>query len=214
MARRKRIAGKRTGDNSPVEKRTGLDGKQRRLPLDDPRWLPLIETVKLRFRETVYFATLDVLEKLKRDEVRSMRRNMTNPSEREPLTGLFWQDVEIDWTMIDWGMIHFRYRAPGPGTEETRFDGRSFYVWRPDLEKCWPPSSVKEEQPPRIPVEPKGFWQVARVKEIISVVFPNGVPTDSTAKDVLRDITDGFKERGWKLPSLDTIARARGRRRR
>jgi hypothetical protein len=61
---------------------------KRELPLDDPRWLPLIEAYKLLSPQTG-FAAFDLLERLKREKIRSMRRNLTNPSERERLSGSF-----------------------------------------------------------------------------------------------------------------------------
>ena len=64
------------------------------------------------------------------------------------------------------------------------------------------------------PDEPKGDgWQVARVKELLSVAFPDGVPDDATDKEIRRRLEPPFTARHWKLPSRDTIARALGRRR-
>jgi hypothetical protein len=55
-------------------------------------------------------------------------------------------------------------------------------------------------------------WQVDRIKRALRMEFPDGVPPNLTEKEVQRRIKPVFKEKGWKLPSVDSIARARGRR--
>ncbi|WP_426614491.1 hypothetical protein [Bradyrhizobium sp. McL0616] len=53
--------------------------------------------------------------------------------------------------------------------------------------------------------------QIDRTKWALGKKFPNGVPPDLTGKAVRRAIEPTFKKNSWKLPSVDTIARARGR---
>jgi hypothetical protein len=55
-------------------------------------------------------------------------------------------------------------------------------------------------------------WQRDRTNDVLRTEFPDGVPPDLTDKEVRRRIEPVFKKNGWKLPSVDTIARARGRR--
>ena len=42
--------------------------------------------------------------------------------------------------------------------------------------------------------------------------FPDGVPPNLTGKEIQAQIEPIFKKNSWKLPSVDSIARARGRR--
>jgi hypothetical protein len=115
-----------------------------RLPLNDPRWRPLMKARELLLPQSGLFATFDLVEKLKGDKLRCMRRSITNPSERERVLASFWQDVEIDESMIDSGIIFF---VQGKfGDPQTRFDGRSFYVWQPDFTKVWPALSQQEAE--------------------------------------------------------------------
>src|SRR5258708_17693237 len=55
-------------------------------------------------------------------------------------------------------------------------------------------------------------WQLDRTNDVLRAEFPNGVPPDLTNKEVRRRIEPVFKKNGWKLASVDTIARAHGRR--
>jgi hypothetical protein len=59
-----------------------------------------------------------------------------------------------------------------------------------------------------------GGWQLDRTKDVLRAEFPDGVPPNLTDKEVRRRIEPVFKKNGWKLSSVDTIARARGRRER
>ena len=83
-----------------------------------------------------------------------------------------------------------------------------FRVWKPDFEKCWLTIGTEAE-----PDEQKDGWQIARAKELFLIGYPDGVPDAATGKEVQKRLATACKDRGWKLPSLDTIARARGRRR-
>jgi hypothetical protein len=51
-----------------------------------------------------------------------------------------------------------------------------------------------------------------RTKEVLRNEFPNGVPPNLTDKEIQSRLVPVSEEKGWKLPSIDTIARARGRR--
>jgi hypothetical protein len=54
--------------------------------------------------------------------------------------------------------------------------------------------------------------QVDRIKRALSIAFPDGVGPDLTDKEIQRRIEPIFKRNSWKLASVDSIARARGRR--
>ena len=58
----------------------------------------------------------------------------------------------------------------------------------------------------------KRRWQLYRTKVALRAAFPNGVSPNDTDKEVQRRIEPIFKQKSWKLPSVDSIARARGRR--
>ena len=63
---------------------------------------------------------------------------------------------------------------------------------------------------PSIEISPS---QVGRIKQALNIEFPNGVPPNLTDKELRRRIEPMFEKNSWKLPSVDSIARARGRRR-
>jgi hypothetical protein len=118
--------------------------RSERLPLDDPRWVPLIDAYKL-LSPQAGFATYDLLAALRSDKLRCMRRSMTNPSERERVSASFWQDVEIDESMINLGRIRI-YRAPRirvipeklyPVPGMPLGEGWAFFVWKPDFDTIW-----------------------------------------------------------------------------
>ncbi|MET4033368.1 hypothetical protein ABIB94_004160 [Bradyrhizobium sp. JR7.2] len=55
--------------------------------------------------------------------------------------------------------------------------------------------------------------QINRIKEALSLEFTDGPPPPNlTDKEILGRIKPIFEEKSWKLPSIDSIARARGRR--
>jgi hypothetical protein len=56
-------------------------------------------------------------------------------------------------------------------------------------------------------------WQLERTKDALRAEFPEGVPPDLEHKEVLRRIEPFFKKNCWPATSVDTIARARNRRR-
>jgi|SRR6476646_9818057 hypothetical protein len=56
-------------------------------------------------------------------------------------------------------------------------------------------------------------WQLYRTKVALRAAFPNGASPNLTDKEIQRRIDPIFAEKGWKLASADSIARARGRRR-
>ncbi|QHO72086.1 hypothetical protein ACH79_05115 [Bradyrhizobium sp. CCBAU 051011] len=55
-------------------------------------------------------------------------------------------------------------------------------------------------------------WQVSRIQWALHLEFPDGVPPNVPAKEIQRLIGPLFKDKSWKPPSIDSIARARGRR--
>jgi hypothetical protein len=55
-------------------------------------------------------------------------------------------------------------------------------------------------------------WQVDRIKWALRMEFPDGVSPNLTEKEIQRRIEPIFTKNSWKLPSGDSIARARGRR--
>jgi hypothetical protein len=76
-----------------------------------------------------------------------------------------------------------------------------------DLLRQWPAIGVASKAQ-------SGRWQVDNINSALSIEFPDGVPPHLTHKEVQKRIQTIFENNSWKLPSLDSIARARGRRRR
>jgi hypothetical protein len=148
-------------------------------PLEGPRWLALIEAHTLLSPQTG-FATFDLLDALKGDKLRCMRRSTTNPCERERVPASFWQDLEIDETMTNFGLIQI-YRGPPIQVEargkfrdpQTRLEGWAYYVWKPDLDQILsaPAPQAKQEAetlPRRRPGPlPKHDWPLVVAAELI-----------------------------------------------
>jgi hypothetical protein len=76
-----------------------------------------------------------------------------------------------------------------------------------DVLRLWP---VTGESPAIETKEPR--TQVGRIKLALSIEFPDGLSPNLTDKEVRRRIEPIFKKNSWKLPSIDSVARARGRR--
>jgi hypothetical protein len=55
-------------------------------------------------------------------------------------------------------------------------------------------------------------WQIDRINLALRVEFPDGVPPNVTNKEILGRIMPIFTKKSWNEPSVDSIARARGRR--
>ena len=82
-----------------------------------------------------------------------------------------------------------------------------------DVLRLWPVTG-------ELPVLPATFtgkahrpsWQVDHIQQALRMEFPDEVPPNVTAKEIQRRIEPIFKKNSWKLPSLDSVARALGRR--
>ena len=161
---------------------------------DDPRWFPMLEAIELRTAQLGDrdLAILDLERAIESGKLKGMRWSCAS-GESERLTAPFrelfaWYNGRPD--LDDW-----LYR-----------------VWKPELDAL---SSVSQADPDgdsdsKEPDEGDG-WQVARVKKLLPIAFPDGVPADATNKEVQGRFAPLCKDRGWKLPSLDSIARGRGR---
>jgi hypothetical protein len=78
---------------------------------------------------------------------------------------------------------------------------------RSDLLRLWPVTG----EFPAIATKAHSS-QVDRIKLALSIKFPDGVSPNLTDKEVRRRIEPIFKKESWKLASIDSVARARGRR--
>ena len=96
------------------------------------------------------------------------------------------------------------------------------FVARADLDRLYPivtnaPAKAIETDlipAPERKIKQKRGWQLDRINEMLARVFPphGRVPPDLTNKAVQRLLAPEFEKAGLKLPSVDSIARARGRR--
>jgi hypothetical protein len=138
-----------------------------------------------------------------------MRRNLAS-GECELVLAPFWQTHFVGYlSQLSVTICHStdsdRHKIDEYGNlVADRIDGWRFFVWKPDLEKYWLTPKVEAELD-----EPKPGWQVARVQELLPIVFPDGLPAEATNKAIQKSLVAECKKRGWKLPSRDTIARAR-----
>jgi hypothetical protein len=109
-----------------------------------------------------------------------------------------------------------RYDAVGqsePFTAVTIRQSDALRLWPAISEFPVLPAAVIEKGRPAFGKRARSSPQLDHTNEVLRNEFPNGVPTDLTNKEIRRLIRPVFKEKGWKLSSIDTIARARGWRR-
>jgi hypothetical protein len=160
---------------------------RRRLPLDDPRWLPLVEV----YRTTVlprmgdpFLAARDLTSAMaKSDGLRSMRRptfrDATVP-DRELLRPSFWTEYVLrpsstvpDSLSYDTALV---CRAAGPVNPVPY----AFFVWRPDFDKLYPaagatPAPSPDDKPRRKPGKKiKEDWKLTAAAECHRFKQENG----------------------------------------
>ena len=82
-----------------------------------------------------------------------------------------------------------------------------------DVLRLWPLTGEFPALPPTLTGKAhRRSWQVDHIQQALRMEFPDGVPPNITAKEIQRRIEPIFEKNSWKLPSVDSIARARGRR--
>jgi hypothetical protein len=110
--------------------------------LDDLGWRPLIETYKLLTPRYLLSTDSELLAALRDGRLRYMRRPANSgPSQGKEGPRAFWLDRKFDATWIDSDELDICGPDAVPGPRRpwnplTDFDGREFYVWRP--EDVWP----------------------------------------------------------------------------
>jgi hypothetical protein len=135
------MAQKADGESKPNE---AADPRGGDLPLEDPRWIPLIiEHKRLAERLTSSgLAAGDLTKAMADGVIRSMGRKAGG---RELLSSKFWaKDYELYWSRIHGLELHPRRR----GNVYVPVRGWVFFIWEPDRDKLWPPN-------PSPPAEPK-----------------------------------------------------------
>jgi hypothetical protein len=176
----------------------------------DPSWFPMKEAVDLRQPQTGDLETAigDLQQDAANDELDIMRRNRVS-NKCEWVAASKWKPHVVDvYLRLDGVPIKMDNQHKVADIYHRGHSDWLYYVWKPHFDRLYLGSARDDHD------EPKGDgWQVARVKELLPIVFPDGVPGDATDKAVQKRLVPAFKDRGWKLPSLDTIARARGGRR-
>jgi hypothetical protein len=108
--------------------------------LDEPGWRPLPETYKLLLTRAGPSTALELMAKLKSDKL-PCRRWPAGSSQCELVSASFWESRQFDATWIGSDELDIcgLDAVPGPGRRynpQTDFDGREFYVLRP--ETVWP----------------------------------------------------------------------------
>jgi len=163
-------------------------------PPDDPRWCPMLEAIELRTAQLGDrdFAILDLERAIDSGKLSGMRWSCAS-GESKRLTAPFRE--LFDWYYGYGGLDDWLYR-----------------VWKPELNAL---SSVSHADPngdsaSKKPKKGDG-WQVAHVKELLPIAFPGGVLPAATYKQIQGRLVPLCEERGWKVPSIRSIGRARRR---
>jgi hypothetical protein len=112
--------------------------KRGKLPLEDPRWLPLPRALEYCRRRigSEFFAPLEMQQEFAGGRIRTAARYLdesTQPptSKVALLTAASWKGRSLIWKR--------KGRLSDSFTKELH--PSMIYVWQPDLEKRWPPSS-------------------------------------------------------------------------
>jgi hypothetical protein len=121
----------------------------RRLPLDDPRWLPLADALARacpRTGDHDLAARVLTEAMAKPGGVRSMRwrvRKGTGGPEREQLPLAFWAEQhELYWSGAEKRLMIIERRRAGQIVTADAARGYAFFVWKPDLDKLYPDAAV------------------------------------------------------------------------
>jgi hypothetical protein len=130
--------------------------RRAKLPLDDPRWLPILDAHKAILPRTGdwHLAARDLTAAMaKPDGVRSMRRRVKRGEgpDRELLPRSFWEAYELrPWNSRPGPFPNDSLLVCPPGKTGRAIQGYAFFVWNPDLEKIWPtaaPTAGSSEHP-------------------------------------------------------------------
>jgi hypothetical protein len=123
--------------------------RPRKLPLDDPRWIPIAAAHRYRRQQTGdrELAARDVTEAMADGRLPCMRRRIgTNPGpDRELVPRDFWNV----WELQSWSDALLVARR-GPGGVR-RLRGYAFFVWEPRLKEIWPADSERSADDWRLP---------------------------------------------------------------
>jgi hypothetical protein len=140
--------------------------KRGKLPLDDPRWLPVIEAHKRQCELTgePQLAARELTEAMARERngLRSMRRSIYDADpDRELLTPSHWTKYQLWWrleakTAGATGqdlIVRSRDRSDpkGPDGDIGPSYSYAYYIWRPDLERLWSQLRSPPSPPPATP---------------------------------------------------------------
>jgi hypothetical protein len=150
--------------------------RRAKLPLDDPRWVPIKEAIERRYKQTgSYTLTADDLNEAlqKADKADGLRSLERRAGERKLLSGATWRDdlhVSIALFPVE-GKGNWPDRKEGAAVFPRQRDappihGRWFYVWKPDFDDLWPtaePITTTERRAdakPRRKPGPKANWRL------------------------------------------------------
>jgi hypothetical protein len=183
--------------------------------LDDPRWLSLWEEIDRRVKQTRNepLAVNGVRLDMARGKLLSMRQNIKT-SKREWVAKTFWEDYDIAFYKS--AIIIYRRQANATLDEYgniavEQVEGWVYFVWQPDSDA--PYSGGSSEVAPHPETPKRGGKPLARLKEVLSRLYPDGVPDGTTTQEVLKRIGSEYdKKPGWTVPSRSTVERALGRR--
>jgi hypothetical protein len=180
------------------------------------RWMPLVEAVEVRDRQIrdIALAVLDLEQAQARARVRGMRRNLTS-GDRERVSPSFWKDYRIvpfPRCVIIYNRVNVDKLDDYGNIAADRLDGWMFYVWRPDFDMLY--SVGSSQVAPRSNSEtPDDGWQVKRVKQLLLVVYPDGVP-DGEYKKIQARLKPEFDQamEGLHLTALRALSRLAARK--
>ena len=164
-----------------------------KLPLDDPRWLPLADAHARLGRRTGSpgLAARDLSDAMKSGDVRSLRRPIGRGSgpDRELLAKSFWTAHEL---YSGSALLVVDRSRGGQIITAAAARGFAFFVWSPDLERYWP--GICPEPAPKRVDTPKPGSAAAWIDEL----YPNREWRLMTGKQVHDDIARTAKESGQK----------------
>jgi len=197
--------------------------RRTKLPLDDPRWVPIKEAIERRYKQTgSYTLTADDLNEAlqKADKADGLRSLERRAGERKLLSGATWRDdlhVSIALFPVE-GKGNWPDRKEGAAVFPRQRDappicGRWFYVWQPGLDELWPveaPTAGEQREddlrpPPRRPGPPpdtERWWGIcAEIARRCIDEKTGRVAVPKSENKLADDVLDHLAEIGQGRPS-------------
>jgi len=167
-------------------------------PLDDPRWWPMQNAIKLLKAQTGGrdFAVMDLKQAMTSGKLRGMRRSRHN-GEREHLSPPFENQFFVWFCSND---------PEAREAENYPLDDWAFYVWKPDFDRLFSAGAPADQDDDSHSKEP--LRAIERAEVVLRELYPTKAQMPRSLKEATKAVATECQKRGWPAPSSDTVHRA------